>query len=247
MITKVRETVSNLRFIAPVAAHFLLVSCNSDVVAPKGAPRTETSTKAATSVSFSGEDLFRGIFLFQGPVAERLPILAETLHAYGANSEADGNEEAKEFSNEMVQSVNKLDETYFARLKKAVDSKDPFIVHSALEEGMVLFQKAGQASEKYGPTFAAAAKAYESLDLSKYDTTTPEGREQLSTDIKNNMGDQLRRPSWLYIETAVVAVVAIGVYILVVFVIVARQDKNLWGDGLESEQFVAQIIENLAS
>lgn len=247
MITKVRETVSNLRFIAPVAAHFLLVSCNSDIVAPKGAPQAQSTTKAASVESFSGEDLFRGIFLFQGPVAERLPILAETMHAYGANSAEAGNEEATEFSNEIVKTIYKLDESYFGRLKKAIDSKEPFVVQSALQEGMVLFQKAGQASEKYGASFTAAAEAYKSLDLEKYDTTTPEGREQLSKEIKSTVGDQLRRPSWLYVETAVVAVVAIGVYILVVLVIVARQDKNLWGDGLESEQFVAQIIENLAS
>lgn len=249
MITKIREVVSKLHFIAPVAGHFLLVSCNSDAVMPKASAPASTISADAPMAKFSGEDLFKGIFLFQGPVAKKLPILAETLDSYKAKaSETAETAETKAFAADMIQGIKTLDNTYFGRLKDAIASQEPFLIRSVLQEGTVLLKKAGVASEKYGTLFTQASAALEKVDVSKFDTSTPQGRDALAVAVKGEMGlDQSKiLPDWVAVETAVVAVVAVGVYILLVLVVAIRPNEDMWTTGLENEQLVAQIVENIS-
>lgn len=248
MITQIRKTISKLHFVAPVAMHFLLTSCSNDIVSPQNNIQAGHTVSSAAKVQFSGEELFRGIFFTQGIVSSKVPILSETINSFSNSVKTNTETKAKNaFYNEMVSGISVSDETYLPRLQKAVASGDPFLIRSILQEGGVLLQKVGLASPKYGRYFSQASTVASKIDLSKFDTSTPKGREALATEIKGSSNKAIDAAGPIEIETYVVAVVAIAVYILVVSVVAIRpQGDTVMAEDLANEQLIEQIVTNLS-
>jgi SdpC family antimicrobial peptide len=80
--------------------------------------------------NYSGEELFKGIFLGQGEVAKHIPELPKKKEA--------NSQEAIKFGNDLTKKVRDKDGKYFDELKKAVYSNNPKRVSESLEKGATL-------------------------------------------------------------------------------------------------------------
>ncbi|MDA1477340.1 sporulation delaying protein family toxin [Bacillus changyiensis] len=88
------------------------------------------TTKAKVNenhTNYSGEELFKGLFLGQGEVAKRIPELPEKKEI--------NTKEAKDFGNELTEMIKKKDEKYFDELKESVYANNPKKISNMLEKG----------------------------------------------------------------------------------------------------------------
>jgi len=232
---------------------FMLVSCNKDVVSPTNMANRQKAHEIvnANVVQFSGEELFRGIFLMQGEVALRLPAINATLESYGiAHASIDQTEDSRHFADEIVHGVAEQSPDYFQRLQKSVSSGDFYAVQAALREGHVLMTRAGEASPTYGSYFTRSVEAAKQVDLSKYDTSTPQGRHDLVAAVRAAAAtvdpitkDDAARGNWFKVDTWLFCWGFVAIGIIFVIVLCARDSQGeIYGDGLENEEFVGQVI-----
>jgi|GEM_PF-7037022 len=81
--------------------------------------------------SFSGEQLFAGLFFAQGEVARKLsPKLYSTELLALANTP-----EAQSAAQDIIVKMKKADESFFQDFKRAIDSNNPIEIQKALNNG----------------------------------------------------------------------------------------------------------------
>lgn len=140
---------------------FVAISCSTkDTVQP--APATTTT---ATAQAYSGEALFQGIFMVQGPVADRIPYLAQQRLAIAKESRQYA-QERQAAMHQVTALVGKLDPGYFADLAAAVASQNFSRIETALRKGVALHYSAVQQA---APRQLAGQPAGPGLDLTAYD------------------------------------------------------------------------------
>ncbi|MFF2908247.1 sporulation delaying protein family toxin [Paenibacillus sp. NPDC057934] len=104
-----------------------------------------TSTTEAQAnknfTNFSGEELFRGLFLGQGEVVEYIPELPSKKEI--------NTEENIKFANDITEKVNNADDQYFNELREAVYSNNPKVISDSLEKGATLITSELTKMEEY--------------------------------------------------------------------------------------------------
>ncbi|TGE16821.1 hypothetical protein [Hymenobacter elongatus] len=156
--------VTSLKALGLLAAGMsLMVSCSKDQVMSSAAP-TPTPTSVADT-KYSGEELFQGIFMVQGPVADRIPYLALQRSAMAKESRQH-TQERQAAMRQITTFVKELDPGYFADLADAVASQDFSRIETALRKGAALHYSAVQ---KIVPRQLATKAAGQPLDLAAYD------------------------------------------------------------------------------
>lgn len=97
-------------------------------------PHATAKTKPA--VSYSGEDIFSGIFFGQGEVAKLLPEVWDTKAVKKINQD-----ELKQVSDQVMADIKKSSPDYFKKLKAAVYSGDYEKVNSVIDQGSQIMAK----------------------------------------------------------------------------------------------------------
>ena len=99
-------------------------------VASQGSVQAKTAAKEVSTLTFSGEEFFKGLFFGQGKVAERLPdFYSEELR------ETTNTPEMEKQVDKLIQQVKEKDSSYFKELKKAVYSDNPQKIEKAINKG----------------------------------------------------------------------------------------------------------------
>ncbi|AEB25448.1 MULTISPECIES: sporulation delaying protein family toxin [Bacillus] len=94
------------------------------------------TAKTEASVSYSGEDIFSGIFFGQGEVAKLLPEVWDTKAVKKINQD-----ELKQVSDQVIADIKKSSPDYFKKLKAAVYSGDYEKVNSVIDQGSQIMAK----------------------------------------------------------------------------------------------------------
>ena len=93
------------------------------------------------SLPHSGEDLFRGIFLASGYVADALPEIRDHMATNYLDNQEQLNE-VKRRQDLIVQQVARDAPGFFYELEQAVSHKNPVQVRNMIEQGVVVLQNA---------------------------------------------------------------------------------------------------------
>jgi SdpC family antimicrobial peptide len=146
----------------------------------------KSTVSSDTGDEFTGEELFRGIFMFEGEVASRISYFDEMrnqLEALPANLK----EQRIAYTNEITSVVQDLDPNFFGELKTEVESDDLERIDSVMEKGSRLVLAAALNSSLGEQTSAVEQLATEQLDIEKYDFNTTGGINSYLTDVANLM------------------------------------------------------------
>ncbi|WP_240491468.1 sporulation delaying protein family toxin [Bacillus nakamurai] len=96
----------------------------------------QVSAKTNPSVSYSGEEIFSGIFFGQGEVAKLLPEVWDSKAVQKIDQD-----ELKQVSDQVIADIKNASPTYFKELKTAVYSGDYEQVNSMIEKGSAIMAK----------------------------------------------------------------------------------------------------------
>lgn len=116
-----------------------IISCQKEEV------NVET-TDSSHENRYSGEELFRGIFLMDGEVAEKIPSYSqevEKIKRFEATQSIDRSEQDSleaEFESQLIEEIDLLDPNYFDNLSDAIDSGNPYLINQEIVNGGTLFK-----------------------------------------------------------------------------------------------------------
>ncbi|MBY8911293.1 sporulation delaying protein family toxin [Bacillus sp. YC2] len=96
----------------------------------------QVSAKTNPSVSYSGEEIFSGIFFGQGEVAKLLPEVWDSKAVQKIDQD-----ELKQVSDQVIADIKNASPAYFKELKTAVYSGDYEQVNSIIEKGSAIMAK----------------------------------------------------------------------------------------------------------
>jgi len=165
MLKRIRSSTSPAVLALMLAGTSLTTSCSKDgTVAPATAPAQEQQ--------FTGQDLFKGLFFLEGPVARKLPYLDAYVSMLDKERQRDPGLAARKTAhvNELMQTVVRLEPGYLADLKAAVASKDFGRIDQALLHGAQLVEAATLLSldADQQQQYQQAKTVLAQMDLSKY-------------------------------------------------------------------------------
>ena len=83
----------------------------------------------------SAEDYYRGIFLGQGPVAERIPAIRENLTIDPSKHDPRVMRVIRDFQARLIDSIEASDPTFMPRFAAAMRSGDHFAIDAAIGDG----------------------------------------------------------------------------------------------------------------
>ena len=236
------------------------VSCSKkETVDPIVASPTNADLK-----TFSGEQLFRGIFLLDGAVAAKLPTLqGPRLIIDKENSRNPSYVQFRAARNQEIAAlVRKLDSNYFAELKQAVDSQQFDQIETAIRKGSLLLKAACLNNNANAAQIANARAAIRSVDFSKFNFSKEEDVNRfvsvMETKKKEFVDGKLGKTegggstSSLYVGNSITFAVDIAVAIEVVvavalvWVVGAQQEPGQNASSLEHETLIKDIAFNLS-
>ena len=132
----------------------------------------ETLSESA-ALGPSGEELFRGIFLMDGDVAQQIKSY-EAVNAHLEDLKAKDAQLAGQFAeanDKLVRGVQELSPTYFDDLQKAISSKQFNDIEEELEKGALLVVIASIPHYFEQADLAEVEAALATIDISAYDFT----------------------------------------------------------------------------
>jgi hypothetical protein len=95
-------------------------------------PRRERKPPAST---VRGEDFYRGIYMAQGPVAERIPEIRDHMVVKQAKQHPRITRLLNEFSARLIKSIQEVDPSFLDRFGAAMQSGDHYAIDQAIAEG----------------------------------------------------------------------------------------------------------------
>lgn len=166
---------------------FVTVSCNKiDNINP---------TYDSRSNSFTGEEIFKGLFLLQGNYGKNI----NSLQHFRDDLESLPVEAQKQrslLSAEIVKGINILDPTYFKRLKNVIQIGNFDEISEILSEGSNLYIKSGLISKLFSKAFQISLNIADEIDLNKYNINTKAGVQELKRTVDFNLKTK-SSPSYL--------------------------------------------------
>lgn len=127
-MTKLRLPVSSL-----------LISCMLILALTTGAG---DALAAPARPVFKGEDFYRGIFLAQGPVANRIPEIRDHLKIDQSKVDPKVMRLINDFYARLIDSIREADPTFMDRFGEAMQSGDHFAIEEMIAEGSNVTLKA---------------------------------------------------------------------------------------------------------
>ncbi|UOQ55397.1 hypothetical protein [Hymenobacter cellulosivorans] len=184
MLLSIRDAASPKILGLLLAGSSLLASCaKEDSVAP------DTTVAQAKSQDYTGEDLYRGIFFFQGEAATKVPAFDSYRAMIGKQvAEHPGLAAARNRNIDLiVASVRSLDPTYFVKLKQAISSQDFQRIKAAIRQGTTLNEAVTlntlpSAAQKQ--SYLQRKRVLQSLDMKRYDFSKEQDITRYTQDAK---------------------------------------------------------------
>jgi len=153
MLRLFRKLASQRYIIVSLCSLLLLVSCNRHEVA---------EPTRATHPALSGQELFRGLFLFHGPAVDRLTTFTIIRDKYHFEQHPELQKELTDLGNRFVQAIAHQYPFFFANFRRAIQSGDQLQVADGMRQGGEMLQYAIQqdqaASRIYDQGRALAAR-----------------------------------------------------------------------------------------
>lgn len=132
--------------------------------------------KSATNTSYTGEDMFKGIFFFEGDLAYKIDFLKNFKQSWESNiSSIDYTEKVKfqNFTDKTVSEIKKVDPYFFEYFEYNMKSGNPLMVKEALYRGGDLLTYVFYDDPTYSQLITATIDSSEKIDLGTI--TKPDG------------------------------------------------------------------------
>jgi SdpC family antimicrobial peptide len=134
----------------------LLLSCN----------RQEMAEPArATSPSLSGQELFRGLFLFHGPAADRLTTFTVIRDKYHFEQQPGLQKELTDLGNRFVEAIDHRYPSFFANFQRAIQSGDQLQVADGMKQGGEMLEYAIQQDQAASRIYDQGRELAARIDL----------------------------------------------------------------------------------
>ncbi|PJJ59220.1 hypothetical protein [Hymenobacter chitinivorans] len=180
-------SLSSLKTLGLITAVSLLApSCGPNEVIAPDAP---TAKSQQEKVDYSGEELFRGIFFFEGRVAEQIP----SFDAYRATIRRAGTQHHEVLVKRahtvdaLVKGVRSIYPTYFIELKQAIQSENFERIKGVIRKGTALNEAAALAtltSPEEKQAFLQRRQVIQSLNMAAYDFKKEQDLKRFVQDSK---------------------------------------------------------------
>lgn len=161
----------------------LFISCSKEAVTSEINEKLNQSMISRVS-DMDGVTLFKGIFFFQGDLANNINALKyENEHINSLKNGKQIKQVLNNFSDEAINFILKIDSNYFENFKSVIYSGNNFEIQKVLSNSAKLIELAGKSSEVYGSYFNIAEEVSNDElikeKISKIDLNTIEGQEEL--------------------------------------------------------------------
>ena len=138
LITSFRNFCTKWYFMLPLIVVFIAFSCQqSESITP--------DPKKMAAKNFSGEEVFRGIFFYQGDIVENFPSIQknrETIQTtFNTNLEAE--QVYQEFTDQIIEKIKVIDPNYFEEFKTKISTKNLYQIEEILESAKYIIKDAG--------------------------------------------------------------------------------------------------------
>jgi SdpC family antimicrobial peptide len=236
-----------------LATSFATVSC-----AKKEAVNPTVATQVQSDLhGYSGEQLFKGIFLLDGEVAAKLPSLqGPRLLIEKENSRNPAYIKFRALRNQQIlEAVRTLDGKYLTELQTAVASQQFEQIEAVLLKGSQLLKAACLSNANSEAQVAKAREALKSIDLTKYDfskekdvdafVNAMEAKKKAMVDAQPQDGSTTSLSSQNMFAFAFEIAVALEAVVVVAIVWVAAKDQSPDSAVFEHETLVKDIALNL--
>lgn len=172
---------------------------------------------------YSGEELFRGIFFFQGEVPAKIQSMRPQYEQFKQMSRDKKVEQAMlAYTDELVLQIRQIDPTYFDQFKAQIESDNMYGIQLAIANGTKMIEAAGYRSEKYSGMFRlqheldAKKVDFNKAEFQNLDLKTEEGiaefKKILKKDYLIDLDDEQYKVACTPFAAFCVAIVAAAVY-----------------------------------
>jgi hypothetical protein len=117
--------------------------------------------------SFSGEEYFKGIYFFEGEVADKIQIFSTLKQKYVLDHDVAVKEGIQKLSNEVMDIIRKEDAGFFSRFDGDIESKDHMRVEKALNDGGQRIKESIVKLFQNNKEYHEAMKLSENIDIEK--------------------------------------------------------------------------------
>src|SRR4051812_10223716 len=122
--------------IAPTLAMFTLFGCGTSGEPPSG----NVEVQATNVSSLSGEQLYRGIILADGPVADLLPEIRDNVKLDNFITDKEQLATISKANDQVVDQVRKVRPDFFGSFKKDIQSGDHLLIRRGMQDALTLTQ-----------------------------------------------------------------------------------------------------------
>ncbi|MCJ7934115.1 MAG: hypothetical protein MUW56_10885 [Chryseobacterium sp.] len=177
------------RFLIAYAVFGLFLNCASSEIEDglrdqSSNGSVKSSSTASKFVDYSGEEYYRGIFLFEGKVADEVPHFSD-IKKQVATMPLAAQKGQLEFNNDIIEGIKALNPGYFDQLKKAVESKNLTDIDNIMDVGATLAEAAIISSPKYQAAINQINDVQQKIDITKYNLDTTDGLNEYLKDVGN--------------------------------------------------------------
>jgi cannibalism toxin, SdpC family len=230
--------------IAPTIAMFTLFGCGTppgDPSSPDPVAVEATAAKGTDVSALTGEQLYRGIILAEGPVADLLPELRDNMKMENFISDKGQLAEISKANDQVIETMKKLSPGFFDTFKKDIQSGDHLRIRGALESALKVTQAALSTMPGLGDVEkegAAAQKEGKRVD----------SFEQLKAELATSVKDKskaVQSHAVVATEVALAAVLHIAIaHNAIIFTIVAIVFAAFWVQDPGQSTVLKEQMEN---
>ncbi|PJJ59219.1 hypothetical protein [Hymenobacter chitinivorans] len=215
MLSSIRNSVSLGTLSLFLAGTAVLASCSKEDQATPAPAVAQHKTQ-----DYTGEELFRGIFFFEGEVAAKVPAFDSYRTTIRKQIQLHPGLAAVRHRNidHIVEAVRRLDPTYFDKLQQAIKSQNFERITAAIRLGTTLNEAVtlnAFTSDTQKQTYLQRKRVLQSLDMKRYDFSKEQDIARYTQDAKQALtaAGQDVAPVMEQIEASFVMVYQSGDYI----------------------------------
>lgn len=168
-----------------------------------------SASVSCNNTGYSGSDLFKAIYFFDGDAASRLPYfnsIRNEISKFNSTQQA----QRQSFNNEITSIVNSLNPGFFNKLHQKIYSSDLDTINAIIDEGAKLLEVA-VINSSYNQYYQTAQSVAATIDTSLYNFETESGLNAYLVDYGNRVANSssVRVPDQFGVFFAAVVAVAI--------------------------------------
>jgi SdpC family antimicrobial peptide len=156
MLYTLRKLTSRWYMMPPLFGLLILISCH----------RQEIS-RTASHPNWSGQQLFKGLFLMDGPVADRIHTYTTLQQKYRFDQQPELKQKLARMGDQFVMAIDKGYPVFFADFQRAIQSGDHLQVEAAMTQGNKMLQYAIQQDPQLNPMDSKGMEIASKLDVAQ--------------------------------------------------------------------------------